>query len=237
MFKILICDDDTEFMTKLAEMINKWSKLRDVKTEIHTFTNGEALLEGHKNLRADIIFLDIIMPLISGMDTARELRQSDETVNLVFTTSSPEFAVESYEVKAQNYLLKPIKQEKLDLVLDEFLEMKKHESKSIMFKTAFGFRRVLVSDIEFVEAQNKKVVVYIKDGSAVESYETLHYFEEHSAECESLFKCHRSYIVNLSNVDSFSSSKVVCKSGRSVPIARGCSKDFKEAYFKVMFNE
>ena len=237
MLKIAVCDDDAVFLENTVEMINKWSTLRDEKTEIHTFSNGDDLIEGHKNVQMDIIFLDVIMPLLNGMDTARELRQNDNSVSIVFTTSSPEFAVESYEVKAQNYLLKPVSDKKIQAVLDEALLLKNHESKSVVFKTSFGYHRVFIDDLEYVEAQNKKVAVYLKDGSLLESPESLHRFEEQTADCPMLFKCHRSYIVNLANVDSFSSVKIVCKSGRSIPIARGCAKEFKEAYFKVMFNE
>ena len=66
-----------------------------------------------------IILLDILMPLLNGMDTARELRQYDKTVKIIFLTSSPEFALESYDVKAYSYLLKPVTYEKLEETLNE----------------------------------------------------------------------------------------------------------------------
>ena len=70
----------------------------------------------------DLIILDVIMPLMSGMDTARELRMDEQTVPIIFLTSSKEFAVDSYDVNAFHYLIKPVDERKLFHILDEFLE-------------------------------------------------------------------------------------------------------------------
>lgn len=108
MLKIAVCDDSPLFLELAIKFINKWSEERQFPVSISSYNNGDDLLAANAEERMDIIFLDIIMPLLNGMDTARELRQTDKAVKIIFLTSSPEFALESYEVKAQGYVLKPL---------------------------------------------------------------------------------------------------------------------------------
>ena len=119
MLKIAVCDDSPLFLELAIKFINKWSEERQFPVSISSYNNGDDLLAANAEERMDIIFLDIIMPLLNGMDTARELRQTDKAVKIIFLTSSPEFALESYEVKAQGYVLKPIVYEQLKDTLDE----------------------------------------------------------------------------------------------------------------------
>ena len=100
MLKIAVCDDSPLFLDLAVKFINKWSEERQLPVSIASFNNGDDLLVANADERMDIIFLDIIMPLLNGMDTARELRQTDKAVKIIFLTSSPEVALESYEVKA-----------------------------------------------------------------------------------------------------------------------------------------
>lgn len=119
MLKIGICDDSKIFLICAEKLIRKWSDERRIPVKIYTFNNGDKLVAANTEERLDIIFLDIIMPLLNGMDAARELRQRDKSVKIIFLTSSPEFALESYEVKAQGYVLKPIVYDKLKELLDD----------------------------------------------------------------------------------------------------------------------
>ena len=201
MLRIGVCDDDKEFRQRLMQMIRIWSDHSGIPTELYPFDNGDELIAKNAAFRMDIILLDIVMPLLNGMDTARELRAQDTAVKIIFLTSSPEFALESYEVRAQDYLLKPITYERL--------------------------RR----------AQNKRVVFYLRGDKVVETSEPLRSFEERLAVSSGFFKCHRSYLVYLPNVDHFNNNEIFTKSGRSIPIARGYGKAFQEAYFAHMFQE
>ena len=224
MLKIAVCDDSPLFLELAIKFINKWSEERQFPVSISSYNNGDDLLAANAEERMDIIFLDIIMPLLNGMDTARELRQTDKAVKIIFLTSSPEFALESYEVKAQGYVLKPIVYEQL-------------KDAHIVLKTSFGYQKLYLHDIEYAEAQNKKVVFHLCTGDTLEASEPLHSFESRFTEDNRFFKCHRSYLVYLQNVDHFTTTQITMKSGRSIPIARGYAKAFKEAYFAQMFRD
>ena len=101
----------------------------------------------------------------------------------------------------------------------------------------FGFQKLYFHDIEYAEAQNKRVVFYLRGDKVVETSEPLRSFEERLTVSSGFFKCHRSYLVYLPNVDHFNNNEIFTKSGRSIPIARGYGKAFQEAYFAHMFQE
>ena len=237
MIRIAVCDDSPEFLQQAVNMVERWSEESGVPAEIYRFDNGDALLAKNAVTHMDIIFLDIIMPLQSGIDTAKELRQSDNAVKIIFLTSSPEFALESYEVKAQGYLLKPVTYEKIKETLDECSHDFEAEAKNIVLKTASGYQKLYFHDIEYAEAQNKRVVFFLRTGKTVEAAQPLHFLEDKITENDGFFKCHRSYLVYMPNVDHFSMTEIMTKSGRSIPIARGYGKAFKEAYFAFVFKD
>lgn len=236
MLKIIACDDDVAFLDRLHRMIDRWSTETGTAVDVALVTRGEDLLARHAASRADIILLDMIMPLVNGMDTARELRQSDTAVRLVFLTSSPEFALESYEVRAFDYLLKPVAYERLAQLLDELSSMRPAATDELVTKTSFGYHALRLSDIEYAEARNKHVVFHLRDGRDIEALEPFRNIEDQLAKNASFFKCHRSYQVNLRNIDHFNRTDIVMRSGACIPLARSCKQGFQDAYFAARFD-
>lgn len=116
---IAICDDDILYMNKVKEMIEQWGKDNNEDVSVYLFNHGDALINSYQKSKIDVIFLDIMMPLLNGMDAAREIRKTDQVVKIIFLTSSPEFALESYDVKASGYLIKPTNYERLCSLLND----------------------------------------------------------------------------------------------------------------------
>lgn len=235
MLRIAVCDDEKSSLKNTVSMIEKWSKQREASVEIAEFDNGDDLITQNAICHMDIILLDIIMPLLNGMDTAKEIRQGDVAVHIIFLTSSPEFALESYEVKAKGYLLKPISYDKLAELLDDCSRGFDMEPKNLVLKTEFGYQKLYYKDIEYIEAQNKIITFYMRNEKSIRTTETLRSFESKLDSSAGFFKCHRSYIVYIPNVDHFNASEITTKSGYHIPIARGYGKAFQEAYFAFMF--
>ena len=237
MIKIAICDDDQECLDSTKHMIEQWITENAISAKIYCFDHGDALISKNANCKLDIVLLDIVMPLLNGIDTARELRSTDETVKIIFLTTSPEFALASYSVKAFDYCLKPLLYEKLENVLNNCALTLNVDHKNIMLKTVSGYQKIYFHDIEYVEAQNKQVFFSLKSGRIFETSEPLYTFEDKLLNKDGFFKCHRSYIVYIPNVDYFNSTEVKIISGRTIPIARGLGKAFGEAYFSYMFHD
>ncbi len=237
MFNISVCDDSPIFLQITTEFIHKWSRERNIPVMISTFENGDELLSHHREEPADIIFLDIIMPMFNGMEATKILRKTDRDAKIIFLTSSPEFALESYEVKAENYLLKPISYDRLQSVLDDCLTEFQNEPEHLILNTSYGYQKLYFHEIEYAEAQNKRVTFHLITGQTVESVAPFYFFEKQLSGHPAFFKCHRSYLVYLPNVDHFNTTELLTKSGHCIPIARSYSKTFKEAYFALMFQE
>ena len=234
--KIAICDDEICFGQELRALLTHWAARNDLSLTLYQYTNGDDLLTALQATSMDLIFLDIIMPLLNGMDTARELRNAGITVPVIFLTSSKEFALESYEVKALNYLLKPINNQKLFSVLDEFLKSFEASAETFTAHTADGFCKITLNDVDYLEAQNKQVLVYLSDGSILKIRELFSKCEGVFTPEKGFFKCHRSYIVNLSHVKQFTRTLITTGISSSVPISRNSYSAFKDAYFSYMFD-
>lgn len=237
MFKIAVCDDEKTYLDNIQDAIKRWSEERNVAIDIAAFDNGDSLIEHLKAEKLDMVFLDIMMPLFNGMELAHEIRKNDSVLKIVFLTSSPEFAVESYDVKASGYLLKPLSYDKLCRILDDSLHENETEPDNVILKTIMGYQKIYFHDIECIEAQNKKVVFKKNDGSSVEVFNTFSNFADNLTMEKGFFKCHRSYIVYMPNIDHFNQQEITTKSGLRIPVSRGYSKNFKEAYFSYMFKK
>ena len=190
--------------------------------------NQDPVSYTHLDVYKRQILLDMIMPLVNGMDTARELRQSDTAVRLVFLTSSPEFALESYEVRAFDYLLKSVAYERLAQLLDELSSMRPAATDELVTKTSFGYHALRLSDIEYAEARNKHVVFHLRDGRDIEALEPFRSVEDRLAQNATFFKCHRSYQVNLRNIDHFDRTDIVMRSGACIPLSRSSKQGFQD---------
>ena len=233
--KIAICDDEIYFIDAICPMLEKWAKEREIKLTLYRFMNGDDLIDAQKSECMDLIILDVIMPLLSGIDTARELRNTNQTVPIVFLTSSREFAVDSYEVKALNYLIKPVDEAKLFLVLDDFLKAFRQPETFFTAKTADGFQRIDIADVDYLEAQNKQVLVHLSNDRTIAIRELFSKCAEVFSPENGFCCCHRSYIVNLNNVERFSKTEIITVHNAVIPISRNSYAAFKGTYFNHMF--
>lgn len=235
--KLVICDDDLHSLDEVRHQIMQWSDQNKISVQIRTCRDGDQLLESCLQEKTDVILLDIMMPLLNGMDVAREIRKTDSLVKIIFVTSSSEFAVESYEVKASGYLLKPIRYEKLCELLNDCVDALRREHDTIIIRTEFGYQSIYTNTIECVEAQNKKVVFHLSDGSRRGTLNTLSHYEKVLSSEKGFFKCHRSYIVYIPAIDHFTAAEILTRSGMRIPIARSQRQPFQHAYLAYMFKE
>jgi len=237
--RIAICDDDPASLTHIAFLLESWAKGCPCFS-LERFSEGDSLIRAQKSGNPfDIILLDIIMPGFNGIETAREIRAVDKAVKIVFLTSSSEFAVDSYSVKASNYLLKPVSPEALFACLEELSGeiAQAQASNAISVKSPRTVHRLNPSTIEYLEAHGKHVSLTLSNGSVIDSIEPLYLLEGKLSITDGFYKCHRSYIVNINHVSTYSSDEITMRSGARIPISRNCRSEFKDAYFSVIFGE
>ena len=136
MIKIAVCDDSPEFIPSLAQTLQSWGEKCSLKLKIDLFDNGDDLLSALSRVDYDIIFLDIIMPMLSGIDTCAEIRKENRDIPIVFLSVSSEFGVDAFRVKANNYLLKPIDPDRLFEVMNDLLRAMDDRDNFLIAKTA-----------------------------------------------------------------------------------------------------
>ena len=233
MLQIAICDDSIDELSNMIQLINQYRSSRHLNCEYVVFQNGFELISTlEKGKKFDIYCLDIIMPGFMGIDVAKEIRAFDKTSPILFFTSSSEFALESYSVKAINYVLKPISKEKLFFTFDDILEHIKVERNddAIIVKSNEGIQKILISNLVFAEVIGRNVLYHLLSGKVIECAESF------SAVCDNLLKyscfikTHRSFIVNMQYVDTIENKQVTLQSLSSVPIAQGKAREIKQQY-------
>lgn len=194
--KIAICEDtpaDADLLLSHLTEIN-------MVAEIETFSSGEALLAAFLPGKYDLIFLDIYMGGKKGVDVAAEIRKTDRTVTLAFTTTSKDHALESYRLKAASYLEKPVKLEDVMDVM-ELVLIKRDSAAYITLLIEGENRKIPVESILFFEHQNHAVMVHTQSGVFRTSQTVkLNYIE--SMLPDYFFRCHHSFIVNLRAIRS-----------------------------------
>lgn len=234
MLRIAICDDMPEFLRQTRRIIEHWDDKPD-NLYIETFEDADSLLTSHHNKPFDIILLDIVMPLLNGLDAAKEIRQTDTNVKIVFLTHSSEYAVDSYTVKAHNYLLKPINTKALFQCLSELYEEIAQQAKFLTIRSTTAVHRIMLQDIEVIEAHQKHTLLSLSNGSVIEAVEPLYFFEEKLLGDVEFYKCHRSYIVNLYRIKTYTQNELLMHCGYRIPISRSAHKNFEAAYFSLLF--
>ncbi|MDD5952854.1 MAG: LytTR family DNA-binding domain-containing protein [Oscillospiraceae bacterium] len=236
MLRVAVCDDMNEFLTSTRARLEHWD---DPPTEltVELFQDGDGLIERHKENPFDILLLDVLMPLQNGIETAAEIRRFDPSVKIVFLTATSDFAEESYAVHANNYLIKPVSTEKLYRCIDTLYQELQEQSKWIMVSTAAAIHRIEIRKIEYLEAQGKKVLVGLSDGRSLLSNHPFYSFEKQLLLEDGFFKCHRSYLVNIYRIITYTQKEIQMQSGIRIPISRSCHSEFEAAYFDLLFRE
>lgn len=230
--RIAICDDEEVFNRQTVELINSMLA-KPTECDIITCLSGEDLLEKYKAERFDIIFLDIEMGGMNGMDTAREIRKTDENVIIVFLTSYQEFAPDGYEVNAYRYLIKNqpayIYEKQFKSIFDEYSQ--KH--KCFMINDRNDKICIHLKDICFFEVMNKNVTVH----TAIKSYEyigKLSDIEEQLQNDDSFIRTHKNYIVNVAQIDTIRNFDILMKNSENALMSRNLKKSVVDKYISYM---
>lgn len=233
MVQIAICDDNIDELSNMVQLIDLYRTTKNFSCEYAVFPNGFELISAlEKGKMFDIYCLDIIMPGFMGIDVAKEIRKFDRTAPIIFFTSSPEFALESYSVRAVNYVLKPVTKEKLFFTLDEVLEQikGKKDEDAIVVKSHEGIQKILISNLLFVEAMGRNVLYHMPSGKVIECTESFSSVWDNLQKFGLFIKPHRSYIVNMQYIDTIENHQISLQNLKFVPVAQGKSKEIKQLY-------
>lgn len=238
--RIAICDDMPEQLALMAKGTEAYLQRKNIKAEISVFENALSLLENmDRQGECEIVLLDICMPGLSGIDIAREIRQHNGRTEIIFLTSSDEYAIDAFALKATHYLLKPYSEASFSEALERAFErIKPNESKTLVVKTEGGDICSLdIEEIRYIESHAHSQMVHIGNELKIESRRSLsRLFEELEALSPSqFFMPYKGYIVNHKAVASIETKRILLTDGVGIPLPRGKAGEMKKRHFDYMF--
>ncbi len=238
MIKIAFCDDDMEVLHQMNELLDRYRVERNEDITYAAFQSPfELLTEIEKGIRLDILFLDVVMPGQNGMDVAKEIRQYDTNMKIIFLTSSPEFAVESYSVGAYFYQLKPIWEESFFRLMDAVLaECEKKKKNSLILRSKDGITRIDLQQLEYCEVLGRKLLFHLENGAVLESAGSLDDLAGQLMQYSNFFRPHRSFLVNMEYIQNISSRSIKMVNDAEIPIPHGKCSEIKNTYMEYAFN-
>lgn len=235
--RIAACDDDVSFLQELSVLLNQYGEENCCNMEYKIYTNPlELVNQIEKGVHYDVILLDVFMPGINGIQCAKDIRTFDSLVKIIFLTSSAEFAVESYSVKAYQYLLKPIQKEKLFLTL-KLLEKEAEEVETnvLVFKSKTGITKITLSKLEYCEVINRKIILHLISGEECECNLRMNELEETLKNYGMFLKPHRSFLVNMDHIHTLATNSIIMECGMKIPVPREKYARIKQIYMEYIF--
>ena len=232
--RIGICDDSAEDIRQLAEELHGY----DVSFEISTYADGESLLEEcmEKKKIFDILFLDIYMPGMNGIQTASRIRAEMKDVLIIFSSSSNEYYPEAFDVFAFSYLLKPLNPAKLRRVLDHAVaDIAKDRRRHIHFSYKGTAYRIACRSIMYIESSNKIIYFYMDNKTNLQCYAKLDDILKQLPD-DSFIRCHQSYVVNIFYVNEMTESHFRIDPESVISISKKYQKESKDKYYKYLFD-
>ena len=159
LLQIAVCDDLEEERTKLSRMLRNYARRQGLSLQFHFFVSGEELLQSmHRVSACQILFLDIYMPGLSGVETARQLRAAGCGASIVFATTSTDHGVDSFEVGSADYLVKPFQQEDVDRALEWCLEHTPEPLRSLSVYAEGEWQSLPLSSILYIEVLGPNMI-------------------------------------------------------------------------------
>lgn len=225
MINICIVEDEKEYYEVIKSYIEKSAGSHYRDYNISWVMDGLDLVDEYKS-QYDIIFLDIQMKHMNGMEAAEKIRAIDPNVVIIFITSTVQYAVQGYTVDALGYVLKPVPYVAFEKLFEKAVERVKAKQQKVYIRVAVEDKQLkLDSDsITYIESQRNNVVIHCSERDYI-TIGPLKRFEE-MLEPHGFSKCHNAYLVNLSKVEAVQKGEIILTSGEVLPISRARKKEF-----------
>lgn len=233
--RIAVCDDDIEIAGELSITIEKVISEINEKAKIYTFISSHEMLESH--IKFSLIFLDVEMPGLNGIETAQKIREIDSHVQIVYVTNYHNYMRNAYRVHAFDYIQKPIEYESIHTVICDFLKTISLATNDVIEFTTEDSEKILLNANEIITIScgyRRRIVVVVTTESEYACKGTITDIYEILDERE-FFMPHRSYIINMSNVKSFKrNDKIIMKDGDEIPLTKGNTEIFEKRLAQKM---
>ena len=233
--RIAVVDDIAKERTLLLKRLKKQFADHNVLVDFSEYENGEDFLKAAEKNSFTVAFLDIYMTGISGMEAARELRKSDQTCLLVFTTTSTDHALEGFQVRATQYLVKPYKEDTLSSLVEEILARTPKPDKYITVKVNGSDVQLPLKDIVYAEHFSHMIYIHTVSQKTLSTRQSFENFTSGLKEDSRFFPCSRGAVVNLEHVADLADASFVMDEGSTVLISRKLVKTARQVFMDFLF--
>ncbi len=226
MLHIAICDDEQEFVQHLQGMLGRYAAETGEEIKVTVYRDGLELVKTY-DVSIDLIFLDIQMGTVNGLEAAEQIRKNDHTVGIIFLTSYQQYALEGYQYQAVDYIVKPVKYIRLKLELNRWKERFKKKSPYIVVKNDSGSYKVDLQTLHYAETYKRNLLLHT-DRETVVCYRHMKELEK-DLEPYGFFRCHTGFLVNLAFVKRVEKLDIELTSGESIYVSKPRKKEFMKA--------
>ena len=239
MIKAAFCDDDLSVLNELHVLMDNYRVERNQEITYTAFHSPlELIAQIEKGMRFDILFLDVLMPGVNGIETAQEIREYDSAMKIIFLTSSAEYAVESYTVHAYFYQLKPIWPESFYRLMDSVLkECAQEQRRSLILRCKSGITQISLDRLMYCEVQGRTLVFHMQNGEQLESVGSMDDLSGQLAKYNNFLRAHRSYLVNMEYIKTISSKAILMVNQDEIPVPHGKCSEIKNQYLEYAFSK
>lgn len=217
MLIIGICDGDSAVRVMLSDFIKRYREETGLLVQVLSYDNGEKLLK-HYPLEMDLIFLEIPFTKMNGIEIARRIRKVDLKVSIVFLTTVLNHVLEAYEVRADNYLIKPLQYVRFYKEMEQ-ARTRKGNNRFLLETNSTGLYKLYIKSIQYIETLEHNTLIHTETNSIL-SYKRMKEHEQFLFE-PYFIRCHTSYLVNLLFFEKFENNSIVLNSGTMIPVSRG----------------
>ncbi len=233
MIRAAICDDEKYMSDHIRAMVSDFFRGKNMETAILQFSSGEELLKYDGQI--DILFLDIQMKDMDGIETARRLRAGKFRGFLIFITVLREMVFQSFEVQPYDYLVKPIEGTSFEKTMERlYVSMQNASGASLLIQKGHESRIISLDDIVFCEIIDRKIYLNLTSSEVVDYYDRIENLETKLD--DRFFRCHRSYLINLKYLKGHKNGIAYMEEGREIPVSRLRRKEFSSAVLGYMKN-
>ncbi len=231
--KITICDDQNNELENIKQIVSEYAKTYpELLIEINCFSNPlDTLDDINKNGAPDIALLDICMPGIFGTEIAKEIQSKNgDNTDIIFLTTSSDFAVEAFAMHVNDYLTKPFSKERLTSTLDTIIK-KRQKRLFVPITCGKEIHRIDLYQVMYMESKNHSVEICLKTGKNLKTRTALADIKNLLNDIDGFIPVGASYIVNLRCVQSILQTGLIMINGQNIPVPRRIRNDVKEQYF------
>lgn len=233
--RIAIVDDNAADRRWLTRQVEGLLARRKMEGAAFGFEAGEGFLTAARQERFDLAFLDIYMDGLDGVSTAKELRTFDRDCALVFSTASRDHALEGFQVRAAQYLVKPYQAQELELLFDDLARLLPAQEKYVVLRSERRDIRVRMRSILWAEHFQHQVHIHTIEGRDISTRLTFREFSAQLAPDPRFFVCGRGLLVNLDHVADFDGAVFLLSGGTRLPVSRDLIPAARAAFADRLF--